>query len=70
MINEEHGPAISSESEVHIVNGRLEVAQIAVLGQGQEFSARCNWHAGQKLVRIVLSLLHYQFPFDFLELPQ
>lgn len=70
MTNEEHGPAISSEGEVHVMNGRLEVAQITILGQGQEFSARSNWHTGQKLVRIVLSLLHYQFPFDFLELPQ
>lgn len=46
MINEEHGPAISSEGKVHVMNGQLKVAQITILGQGQEFSARSNWHTG------------------------
>lgn len=46
MINEEHGPAVSSEGKVHVMNGQLKVAQITILGQGQEFSARSNWHTG------------------------
>lgn len=70
VINEEHGPAISSQSEVHVMNGGLKMAQITVLGQGQEFRAGSNWHAGQKLVRVVFPLLHDQLALDLLELPQ
>lgn len=69
-MDEEHGPAISGESETHVMNGRLEVAQITVLGQGQEFRARRNRHPRQELVRVVFPLLHDQLPLDLLELPQ
>lgn len=68
--DEEYGPAIGGESKVHVVNGQLKVAQIAVLGQGQELGARRDWHPRQKLVRVVLALLDYQLALDLLELPQ
>lgn len=58
-MNDEHGPAVGGEGEVHVMNGRLEVGQIAVLGQGQEFSTRSDRHPREELVRVVLPLLHY-----------
>lgn len=69
-INEEHGPAVSRESKVHVVDGQLEVAQVAVLAHRQELGARGDRHARQELVRVVFALLHYQLALDLLELAQ
>lgn len=68
--DKEHGPAVGGESKVHVVNGQLKVAQIAILGQRQELGARRDWHPRQELVRVVLALLDYQLALDLLELPQ
>lgn len=65
-----YGPAVGGESKVHIVDGQLKVAQIAVLGQGQELGARCHRHSRQELVRIVLALLNYQLALDLLKLSE
>lgn len=68
--HKEHGPAVGSESKVHVVDGQLKVAQIAVLGQGQELGARRDRHPRQELVRVVLALLDYQLALDLLKLSQ
>lgn len=46
------------------------MAQIAVLGHGQELGARGDRHPGQEFVRVVLALLHDQLALDLLEFPQ
>lgn len=50
------------------MDGQLKVAQIAVLGQGQELGTRRHRHPRQKLVRIILALLDYQLALDLLKL--
>lgn len=68
--DKEHGPAVGGEGKMHVVDGQLKVAQIAVLGQGQELGARCDRHPRQELVRVVLALLDYQLALNLLKLPQ
>ena len=70
VVNEEQWPAVGREGEVHVVNGRLEVAEVAVFGEREELGARRHRHTREELVRVVLALLHDQLALDLLELAQ